>query len=545
MATSPVSPVIEDHLLCPICLEVFKDPISTPCGHNFCKNCISKHWDNNDLSCPLCKKEFSSRPVLHVNTFISEICSKFMNPTMDENVELYLAGEKGDIMCDICTGRKQTAVKSCPVCLFSYCQNHLEPHLTVPRLQKHQLMEPVENLEERMCSEHDKPLELYCLQDQVCVCMVCTVLGHKNHNIVPLKEEFENQQVSLKQSISENCRLIEERQEKVQKVRQRVELSRSCAQREINSGMVFFDAVLELVQKSMAEFQNEILTKQRANEKEADALISELESEICQLGHRDIKMGKLASSNDYLHAIQSFKSLQITPDVKDWSQVKFAPTLFECTVKKAVTKLEHSFMEKKKLLTPQAELKRLQQYAVDVTFDPDTASPWLTLSEDRKQAFDRGKKTAVSYNPERFSDFLCVLGKQGFTTGRFYYEVLVKGNANWDVGVVKESIDKKNKNFLCSENGTWALMFRRGDTYTASASPRVDLVVKSRLQRLGVFVDYEMGLVSFYDVETAAHLYSFTNCKFSGKLYPFFSPGNSVNGIPSAPLIIKPVKKVF
>ncbi|XP_033821134.1 E3 ubiquitin-protein ligase TRIM21-like [Periophthalmus magnuspinnatus] len=543
MATSPVSPLTEDQLLCPICLEVFKDPISTPCGHNFCKNCISKHWDN-ELSCPMCKKDFSCRPPLHVNTFISEICSQFMNPTMEKSVELYLANETGGITCDICTGHKLTAVKSCPVCLFSYCQNHLEPHLTVPRLQKHHLMEPIENLEERMCSEHDKPLELFCLRDQVCVCMACTILDHKNHDIIPLKEEFDNRQGSLKQIKSENRHLIEERQDKVQKVRQSVELSRSCAQREMNNGMVFFNAVLEIVQTSMAEFQNEILTKQRANEKEADALISELESEICQLEGRDVKMGQIACSDDYLHAIQSFKSLKIAPKMKDWSLVKYAPTLFECTVKKAVAKLEHSFMDQKKLLTPQAELRRLQQHAVNITLDPDTASPWLTLSDDRKEVSDRGKKTAVPHNPQRFSNFLCVLGKQGFNSGKFYYEVQVKRNENWDVGVVKESIDKKDKNFLFSKNGTWAVMLRDRDKYSASASPRVELLVKSVLQRLGVFVDYELGLVSFYNAETAEHLYSFTNCNFFGKLYPFFSPGNRVNGFPFTPLIIKPVKKV-
>uniref|UniRef100_A0A3B4ANM2 Uncharacterized protein n=1 Tax=Periophthalmus magnuspinnatus TaxID=409849 RepID=A0A3B4ANM2_9GOBI len=420
MATSPVSPLTEDQLLCPICLEVFKDPISTPCGHNFCKNCISKHWDN-ELSCPMCKKDFSCRPPLHVNTFISEISNRELG-------------------------------------------------------------------------------------------------GEDNHDIIPLKEEFDNRQGSLKQIKSENRHLIEERQDKVQKVRQSVELSRSCAQREMNNGMVFFNAVLEIVQTSMAEFQNEILTKQRANEKEADALISELESEICQLEGRDVKMGQIACSDDYLHAIQSFKSLKIY--------------------------LEHSFMDQKKLLTPQAELRRLQQHAVNITLDPDTASPWLTLSDDRKQVSDRGKKTAVPHNPQRFSNFLCVLGKQGFNSGKFYYEVQVKGNENWDVGVVKESIDKKDKNFLCSKNGTWAVMLRDRDKYSASASPRVELLVKSVLQRLGVFVDYELGLVSFYNAETAEHLYSFTNCNFFGKLYPFFSPGNRVNGFPFTPLIIKPVKKV-
>ncbi|XP_072294888.1 E3 ubiquitin-protein ligase TRIM21-like [Eucyclogobius newberryi] len=547
MAT-PMSALNEDQLLCPICLEVFKDPISTACGHNFCKTCISKHWDNNELSCPMCNRQFHCRPLLRVNTFISEICSQFRNLTAakdgGENGEPRATAEAGAIACDICTGRRHAAVKSCPVCLFSFCQNHLQPHLTVPRLQKHQLVEPMENLEDRVCLEHDRPLELFCRADRVCVCMVCTVLEHKGHDIVPLKEEVETRGVALKQIASENRRMLEERREKSHKVGQSAELSRSCAQREMDNGVAFFNAVLEAVQKEMAEFRNDVLKTQKATEKQADGLISELEREICQLEQRDVKLGQLACSDDYLHVIQSFKSLEMTPVVKDWTQVNFEPTLFEGTAKKAVEKMEKSLVEQKKLLTPQGELKRRQRHATEITFDPSTASPWLWLSDNRTVVSDRGTKAAVPYNPKRFTDFLCVLGKQGFAAGKFYFEVQVKGNPNWDVGVVKESIDKKDKNFLSAENGSWAVMFRGGDKYTASASPRVDLTVRSAPRRVGVFVDYELGLVSFYDAETAAHLHSFTGCTFSGKLYPFFSPGNNVNGKSSDLILIKPVQTV-
>ena len=97
----------------------------------------------------------------------------------------------GDHPCDVCTGTKLKALKSCLVCLVSYCQTHLEPHLTVPVLRRHQLIDPVENLEGRMCKKHDKLLELFCKTDQMCVCKVCSALDHKTHDVVPLKEEYE------------------------------------------------------------------------------------------------------------------------------------------------------------------------------------------------------------------------------------------------------------------------------------------------------------------------------------------------------------------
>lgn len=538
-----LSSLNEDQLLCPICLEIFREPISTSCGHNFCKACITKHWDNNEVSCPMCKKIFPSRPLLQVNTFISEICSQFKNPPAltEDLYQEEMPSEAVGVPCDICTGTKLNAVKSCPVCLFSYCQSHLEPHLTVPRLQKHQLTVPMENLEERVCPDHDKPLELFCRTDRACVCMVCTVLEHRGHDIVPLKDEFEEQRVFFAETTSETRRMIEERQEKVREIRQAVERSHSCAQRELNSGLVFFTALLEAVQAGMEEFESGVQKKQKVMEKLTDLLISQLETEICILLHRDAKMEQLSSSDDYLHILQSFKSLRVTPEMTDWVSVSFGCPSFEGAVETAVAKLERSFAKQKELLTPQGELKRLQQHAVDITLDPDTASPWLCLSDDHKQVFDRGVMTPVTYNPNRFSDFLCVLGKQGFSNGKFYYEVQVKGSANWDIGVVKESINKRDKNFLSSENGSWAVIFRGGDKYTASTSPRVDLSLKSTPQRVAVFVDYEQGLVSFYDAETADHLHSFSGCSFTEKVYPFFSPGNSINGSPSAPLIIKPV----
>uniref|UniRef100_A0A8C6WZU3 Uncharacterized protein n=1 Tax=Neogobius melanostomus TaxID=47308 RepID=A0A8C6WZU3_9GOBI len=539
-----VSPLNEDQLLCPICLEIFKDPISTSCGHNFCKDCIAKHWDNNGLSCPMCKKEFPSRPLLHVNTFISEICCQFkIPPALKENThhQLKVTNKAVGVPCDICTGPKLNAVKSCPVCLFSYCQSHLEPHLTVPRLQKHQLTEPMENLEERICPEHDKPLELFCRTEQVCVCMVCTVLEHKSHDIVPLKDEFEKQQVVFEKTTSENRRMMEERRGKIREIGQSVELNRSCAQREMNNGVVFFSALLEAVQTGLTEFQDGMQKKHRLMEKKANSLVSQLETELCTLQHRDAKMERLSCSDDYLHIIQSFKSLKVAPKMTDWAPVSFDCPSFEGAVEMAVGKMELFFAEQKKLLTPQGELKRLQQHAVDITLDPDTASPWLSLSCDRKQVWDRGVMKALPYNPKRFSDFLCVLGKRGFSTGKSYYEVQVKGNANWDIGIVQESINKKDKHFLSSEKGSWAIMFR-GRGYTASTSPRVDLCLKSAPQRVAVFLDYEQGFVSFYDAETAAHLHSFSGCTFTGKVYPFFSPGNSMNGIPSTSLIIKPVR---
>ncbi|XP_032367097.1 E3 ubiquitin-protein ligase TRIM21-like [Etheostoma spectabile] len=190
----------------------------------------------------------------------------------------------------------------------------------------------------------------------------------------------------------------------------------------------------------------------------------------------------------------------------------------------------------------EAELKRVQQYAVDVTLDPDTAHPKLILSDDGKQVTHGEVRKNLPDNPERFSCYCNVLGKQSFSSGRFYFEVQVKGKTIWDLGVVRESSNRKGKITLSPWNGYWTIWLRNGNEYKANDVLPVRLSLKSPPQKVGVFVDYDEGLVSFYDVDAAALIYSFPGCSFTEKLFPFFSPCNNAGGKNSAPLIISPVR---
>ncbi|KAL1246679.1 hypothetical protein QQF64_034390, partial [Cirrhinus molitorella] len=177
----------------------------------------------------------------------------------------------------------------------------------------------------------------------------------------------------------------------------------------------------------------------------------------------------------------------------------------------------------------------------DVTLDPDTAHPKLILSDDGKQVRHGDIRQKLPDNPKRFDTDVSVLGKEGFSSGRFYFEVQVKGKTKWDLGVARESIKRKGDIPLNPSNGCWAVWLRKGNEYKALSSPSVFLHLKVKPQRVGVFVDYEEGLVSFYDVESSSHIYSFTGQSFTDKLYPFFSPCLNDGGKNSSPLIITPV----
>ncbi len=178
---------------------------------------------------------------------------------------------------------------------------------------------------------------------------------------------------------------------------------------------------------------------------------------------------------------------------------------------------------------------------VDVTLDPDTAYHELVLSKDGKQVHHGTIKQNIPNYSKRFDSCLDVLGKEGFSSGKFYFEVQVKGKAEWDLGVARESINRKGKVRLSPEDGCWTLVLRNENQYKACENPCVSLSQREMLEKVGVFVDYEEGLVSFYDVESSSHIHSFTGQSFTGKLYPFLSPCYSDEGKNSNPLIISPV----
>ncbi|XP_032364375.1 E3 ubiquitin-protein ligase TRIM21-like isoform X2 [Etheostoma spectabile] len=395
-----------------------------------------------------------------------------------------------------------------------------------------------------MCTEHDKLLELFCKTDQTCICMLCPYSDHSRHDIVPLKEEYEGKKVELGKTGAEIQQMIQKRRLKIQEIKRSVVLSDEDADREIAEGVQVFTSMMESVERGLNELINTIKEKQKTTEKQAEAFITELEQEISELKKRSTEVEQMLRSEDHLHLLQRVQSLNIQqpPPTKDWTEVSVRPSSYEGTVVKAVVQLEETLSKEMKKLLAESELKRVQQYAVDVTLDPDTAHPELILSDDGKQVNAGDVRKNLPDNPERFDVCVCVLGKQSFSSGRFYFEVQVKRKTEWDLGVARESINRKGNIALSPQNGYWTIWLRNRNEYKAFADPPVLLSLKSPPQKVGVFVDYEEGLVSFYDVDAAALIYSFTGCSFTEKLFPYFGYCTNADGKNSAPLIISPVR---
>ncbi|CAL8290322.1 unnamed protein product [Lota lota] len=325
-------------------------------------------------------------------------------------------------------------------------------------------------------------------------------------------------------------------------IKDTVDRSKADADREIADGMQVFTALMRSIEKWQDDFNQTVKERLKSTEKQVEDLIKELEQEIEDLTNRSSEVKQLSQTEDHLHFLQTFRSLKNPPTTRDWTTVEVRPPSCVGTLRRSLDQLEETLnMEMKKLRA--AELKRVQQYEVDVTLDPDTAHPCLTLSGDEKQVHCGGVVKNLPDNPKRFTKKIYILTRQSFSSGRFYFEVQVKDKTAWRLGVARESINRKGVFILTPENGYWTL-YLDNDGLVFKDNPAVRLPLRAKLQKVGVFVDYDEGLVSFYDVEARVHICSAIGCTFSEPLYPFLSPClYDYAGKNSAPLIISPVNQ--
>ncbi|XP_030193640.1 E3 ubiquitin-protein ligase TRIM39 isoform X1 [Gadus morhua] len=423
-----------------------------------------------------------------------------------------------EVLCDVCLGGDRPAAeKSCLVCLTSYCGEHLRSHTA--RFTKHKLIQPVANMAARMCPKHERLLELFCKKEQTCVCVLCTETDHRSHYTVPVEREWMDKKAQLKRVELDVQQMISERQQKVEEIKKSVDHYKASAAREVEECGAVFAELVRVIQRAQAEMVRSVEEGRGQAERRAQGLVAALEQEIAELQRRNTDLESLGRT-DHIHFLQSFPAFSASPIVKDWSGTSVPTDTSIGTIRRAVAKLQ-SVLDAEIDKLADGEIKKLGKYTADLTLDPDTANPWLQLSQDRRQVRHLGAWQDLPDTPHRFDTVVIVLGREGFAAGRHYWEVAVGEKDDWYLGVARSSVKRKGRIAVSVAQGYWALAMKKGQEYRVSTAPPSLVTLDPRPKRVGVYVDCEEGQVSFYDAKARKHIYTFWDT-LGEKVFPFF-----------------------
>ncbi|XP_042586555.1 tripartite motif-containing protein 16-like [Cyprinus carpio] len=530
----------QDQFRCPVCLDLLKEPVAISCGHSYCMRCITSHWDLEDgkgvYSCPQCRQTITPRPALYKNTMLAEVVEQLKKTKRQVSVP---AGPE-DVECDVCTVRKYKAVKSCLVCLNSYCQNHLQQHENFFKRKRHNLIDATGRLQEMICPTHNKLLEIYCHTDQQCICALCTMDNHKNHNTTAAVAERTKKQVVLAERKRKFHLRIQQREKDLEKLREAVESHEHSAQTAVEDSERIFTELIRFTERSCSEVTKRIRDKEKAAVNRAEGLIYQLEQEIDELRRRDAELVQLSHTNDHIQFLQSFQSLAVSPESTETSITVSSLLSFD-EVKKSVSQLKEKLQdfcreEIEKIsgratyieIIPTNELKIREdflQYYSWFTLDPSTANNRLCLSEGNRVATFTSGVQQYPDHPDRFERYYQVLCRES-VCGRCYWEFEWSGGHGVGISVSYKSISRKGERNECVfglNNQSWSLICSTSKFSYSHNNRHARLSVPFSYCRIGVYVDHSAGTLSFYSISDTMSLIDTVQTRFTQPLYPGFA----------------------
>ncbi|XP_056594073.1 tripartite motif-containing protein 16-like protein isoform X2 [Triplophysa dalaica] len=532
MAEASIS-VAQDQFNCSICLDLLKNPVTIPCGHSYCMDCITNCWNQEDqkriYSCPQCRQTFTTRPVLNKNVVFAEMVEKLKNTRLrSSHVSAHCYAGSGDVECDVCTERKLKAVKSCLVCLNSYCQNHLDQHENFFKSKKHKVIDATGRLQEMICRKHDKQLEIYCRTDDQCICYLCTMDEHKNHDTVTAVAEKTRKQTLLLETQRKFQERIQEREKDLQELRQAVDSHKRSAQTAVEDSERIFTQLIRSIERRRSEVTQLIRDQEKTVVSRAEGVLKRLEQEIDDLRRRDTELKQFLHTDDHIHFLQSFKCFSVTPESSDVSSITVSSQLSFDEVRKSVSKLKEKledFCKEEIENISGGEPKTREeflQYSSLFSLDPNTANKIISLSENNSVATCTNTVQQYPDHPDRFDHWLQVLCRES-VCGRCYWEVERSGVMG--ISVSYKNIKRKGEGYECLfgfNDQSWRLYCTDSTCSFKHNRKQTNLPVVSSSCRIGVYVDHRAGILSFYSVSDTMTLIHRVQTTFTQPLHAGF-----------------------
>ncbi|XP_063062473.1 tripartite motif-containing protein 16-like [Engraulis encrasicolus] len=532
----------QDEFSCPICLDLLKNPVGIPCGHSFCMDCISGCWDQEDpkgvYSCPQCRQTFTPRPVLARNTMLADVVEKLKLLGLQSAVAAHCYAEPGDVECDVCSGRKRKAVKSCLVCLSSYCETHFRAHNDLFPGKKHKVIDAAGKLEDLICSRHDKLLEVFCRTDQTCICMLCVMDEHSGHKTVSVATERTEKQRELGETQRKSQEIIKEKEKQFQELRQAVKTLQSSADAAVENSERVFTEMIRSIEKRRSEATKLIRDQERADVSRAEELMETLEQEIAELKRSIAELEQFSQSENNIQFLKSFQSLcaSTTSDKSSTCSVH-TDVLFE-RVSDGLTLLQDKLQdvlhqglqdivktgEQISIFRPSEPVTRddFLKYSCQLTLDPNTAYYELILSEGNRVVQLVNKRHPYPDHPDRFSNVCQVMCSEATST-RCYWEV--EWSVNVYIAVSYKGLKRKGSDtdaYLGHNTNSWALLCHPSVFRFYHNNKNTDLP-HAQASRIGVYVDHRAGALSFYSINAnTVTLLHKVETTFTEPLYPAF-----------------------
>ncbi|KAM4727977.1 E3 ubiquitin/ISG15 ligase TRIM25-like [Anableps anableps] len=557
MAAATIS-VEQDQFCCPVCLEVLRDPVTIPCGHSYCLDCIEDYWNTakqkDQYSCPQCRQLFNPKPLLSRNTVLAEVVEKFLKSEVQPAAQ-HLAKPE-EVKCSVCKGRKNRAVKSCPLCLESFCLAHLKGHEERFHRKGHKLIPATDRLKEKLCQQHEKLLRLYCHNDQQCVCSQCVKERHKGHHTVPVVEERANQQKKLRET---SLKSVQKLKDAEKELRYAIRYMKHSTEAVVEESERIFTKLIRSIEKQSGEVKEMIKSQERLVVAQAEEMLEKIQREMAEHRRTEAELERLSRTEDHIHFLQKCKSLHFPMKTVEMPNTDALTYLMYRTMRDSLSDLNGGLDETlqrdfsrisdkvnslkesvnsnitEKATAKDADIpytteprKRADflQYYNDLTLDPNTANSYLSVSDSRRSVTTRSEPQPYPDHPDRFTSWAQVLCRAG-VAGRSYWEVEWAGNGGISVGICYKNMNRIGGGSDCKlghNSKSWSLdcanttcSFQHNKESVAITSPCGN--------RIGVYLDFRAGTLMFYNVSDSMVLLHKEKTTFTQPVYPGFWVG--------------------